>query len=152
LHKSKRIVKADRDSLRTKGPNLKKGHLLVGVIGLIIFVLTGQYMHWHFNHLQGMADGPRLMYRTAHIYILWVALLNLVLGLYVQPLENKIRRRIQQAGSLAIMISAVFVSISFFTDSENVTFWRGWARMGIYLALAGSVFNSTAVAKRLWRD
>jgi hypothetical protein len=130
---------------------LKKGHLIVCAIGLIIFVLTGQYMHWHFNHLEGMADGPRLMYRTAHIYILWAALLNLVLGLYVHPAENNLRRRIQQVGSLAIMISAVFVTISFFMDSQNVTFWRGWARLGIYLALAGSVLHSVAVAKCAWR-
>ncbi len=130
---------------------MKKGHLIVGAIGLIAFVLTGQYMHWHFNHLQGMADGPRLMYRTAHIYILWAALLNLVLGLYVQPMENKVRRRIQQAGSLAIMISVALVAISFFTDSQNVTLWRGWARMGIYLALAGAALHAAAVAKRLWR-
>jgi FtsH-binding integral membrane protein len=127
---------------------LKKGLLIIGVTGLIVFVLTGQYMHWHFNHLQGMADGPRLMYRTAHIYILWATLLNLVLGLYVKPEENNMRKRIQQAGSLAIMVSLGLVTISFFTDSQNVTLWRGWARMGIYLALAGSVFHAAAVARR----
>jgi hypothetical protein len=136
--------------LRTKGADLKKGHLIIGLIGLIVFVLTGQYMHWHFNHMEAMADGPRLMYRTAHIYILWAALLNLVLGLYVQPTEGTMRRRIQQAGSVAIMISAVLVTISFFTDSQNVTLWRGWARIGIYLALAGSACHSAAVAKRPW--
>jgi hypothetical protein len=145
------IVKTDGDTLQKKGADLKKGNLIVGAIGLIIFVLTGQYMHWHFNHLEGMADGPRLMYRTAHIYILWAALLNLVLGLYVQPAENKIRGRMQQVGSLAIMICALFVTISFFTDSQNVTFWRGWARIGIYFALAGSILHSAAVAKWTWR-
>jgi hypothetical protein len=131
---------------------LKKGHFIIGVLGLIVFVLTGQYMHWHFNHLVGMPDGPRLMYRTSHIYILWAALLNLVLGLYVLPVENNMRRRLQQAGSLAIMISLLLVSISFFADSQNVTLWRGWARMGIYLALAGVMLQAGAVAIGLRRN
>ncbi|HXD32542.1 MAG TPA: hypothetical protein VN643_15580 [Pyrinomonadaceae bacterium] len=48
---------------------MKRFHLIFGLLVLVIFALTGQYMHRYLNHLEGMADGLRMMYRTRHIFI-----------------------------------------------------------------------------------
>ena len=61
---------------------MKRFHLIFGFVVIIIFLLTGQYMDKFLQHLEGMADGPRMMYRTRHIYILLSGLLNLAIGTY----------------------------------------------------------------------
>jgi hypothetical protein len=124
---------------------MKTAHLAFGLLGLVAFVLTGQYMHWQFDHLHGMADGPRMMFRTAHIYGLWAALLNLVLGLYLVPLRGKLPRLTQNAGSAAILACLICVTISFFTESQNSELRRAWTAIGLYLALAGGVLHGAAV-------
>ncbi len=58
-------------------------HLLFGILGLVAFLFTGQFMDRRLDHLVGMPDGPRALYRSGHIYILFSALLNLLLVLYV---------------------------------------------------------------------
>ena len=61
---------------------MKKFHLVFGVLVIIVFVLTGQYMDRYHEHLRGMADGPRMLFRSRHIFILLSGLLHLGLGAY----------------------------------------------------------------------
>lgn len=61
---------------------MKRIHLIFGVFVVVAFLLTGQYMDKYHNHLVGVPDGPRLLYRTRHIFILLASLLNLGLGAY----------------------------------------------------------------------
>ena len=46
-------------------------HLIFGVFIVVVFLLTGQYMHVYLNHMVGVPDGLRLLYRTRHIFILF---------------------------------------------------------------------------------
>jgi hypothetical protein len=117
--------------------NLRGVHLVAGLLGLIAFVLTGQYMELTFAHLRGMPDAPRLMYRSAHIYILYVALLNLLLGCYFRPLAGTAAQRMQLIGSLLVLIVPVLLLVSFFAESHNNPLSRPIAVIGIYLSLAG---------------
>lgn len=65
---------------------LKKIHLWIGIIGLIVFALSGQYFLIYLGGLKEMADVPRLLLRTSHIYLFLASALNLALGLYyLQP-------------------------------------------------------------------
>src|SRR5687768_12391459 len=61
---------------------MKRFHLIFGGVVILIFILTGQYMDKFLQHLVGMPDGPRMLYRTRHIYILLSGLLNLGIGTY----------------------------------------------------------------------
>ena len=117
--------------------SLRGVHLVAGLLGLIAFVLTGQYMELAFSHLNGMPDAPRLMFRSAHIYTLYGALLNLVLGSYFRPLLGRTARRMQMIGSLAVLIVPVLLLVSFFVESHNNPLSRPVAVIGIYLSLAG---------------
>lgn len=56
-------------------------HFWIGVGGMCVFALTGQYMDRVLDHLVGMSDGPRMLYRSAHIYILLASMMNLIYGI-----------------------------------------------------------------------
>lgn len=60
-------------------------HLVVGLVGVVGFIATGQYMDLAHDHLRGMDDARRLLFRSTHIYLLFGALVNLALGLYLRP-------------------------------------------------------------------
>src|SRR5688572_17920989 len=71
---------------------VKRFHLVFGLVVLIVFLLTGQYMDRYHNHLEFMADGPRLLYRTRHIFILMSGLLHLGIGTYFSFQPTATRR------------------------------------------------------------
>ncbi len=122
-------------------------HLVIGALGFAAFVLTGQYMHWVHGHLHGMADGPRLLYRTSHIYLLWSSLLNVLLGCYLNPFRNRSLRLVQSIAGLAILVGPFLLATSFFVESNNPSLARPITRLAIYLALAGGVLHALAT---LW--
>jgi MFS-type transporter involved in bile tolerance (Atg22 family) len=109
---------------------------IVGVAALVGFVLSGQYMDRVQGHLVGMADGPRLLYRSAHIYWLFAALLNLVLGAYLELAPAGWPRRVQQAASAVLLVVPGFFVAAFAAEPHLSGLARPWARPGIYLSLA----------------
>lgn len=123
-------------------------HLVGGVAGLVLFVVSGAYMHFVHDHLSAMADGPRLMYRTAHIYLLWAALLNLGLGAYLTPATGALGRRLQAIGTAATLLAPLCIAVSFLWESEIPSLVRPWARNGIYLAAAGTILHVLAAHGR----
>lgn len=123
---------------------LRRLHLIVGLAGLVAFLLTGQYMHWAHAHLQGMADGPRLIYRSSHIYLLWASLLNLGYGCYAHRVSGAGATIAQAAGSLALVIGPVMLGWSFFYETYNHDLERPVGRLAIYLALAGTALHVIA--------
>jgi hypothetical protein len=81
----------------------EKFHLIFGLVVVIVFILTGQYMEYVHNRL--LPDGARMLYRSRHIYILLAGLLNLVLGTYLVPLPRGWRRTLQLIGSILIILA-----------------------------------------------
>ncbi len=66
-----------------------------------------------------MPDGPRALYRSGHIYLLFSALLNVALGLYVTPWAKGPRRRWQAMGSSVIMLAPAFFLFGFFVETPR---------------------------------
>src|SRR5258706_13970686 len=66
--------------------NLRRAHLIAGVLALLAFVLTGQYMKYVYAHSDAIEGVTRWMFRSAYIYVLYGTLMNLTLGLYLRPL------------------------------------------------------------------
>jgi hypothetical protein len=120
---------------------LRRLHLIVGLAALIGFLLTGQYMDLRHAHLVGMADAPRMLHRSAHIYLLLAALLNLALGLYLRLESVPWRRGLQVAGSVLILATPFLFAIAFFREPWLADLVRPWARPGIYLSLAGGLMH-----------
>jgi hypothetical protein len=56
---------------------MRRFHQIFGLLIILVFLLTGQYMDVYRNHMVGVEDGPRMLYRTRHIFILLTGLLHL---------------------------------------------------------------------------
>jgi hypothetical protein len=115
---------------------LRRLHLTFGGAGLIVFLLTGQYMHWVL-HLSGMTEAPRLFVRSAHVYLLWASLLNLSLGCYLHDHQVGFRRHLQSVASFGILASPCLLAVSFFMERYDPHLTRPLAHLGIYVAAAG---------------
>ncbi len=116
---------------------LKKIHLFGGILMVIIFILTGQYMHHKYNHLQDMDLMNRALFRAGHLYILLFGLINASLGAYYRISQNKFIRRIQLFGSLLIIASSILIIYSFFTELPTEQMDAALSRFSLYIILAG---------------
>ena len=120
---------------------MKKAHLIFGVLIVVGFLLTGQYMDKYYNHLDGMADGPRLLYRTRHIFILLAGLLNLGIGAYFTYRIQPWRRTLQLLGSLLIFVASFLFLIAFFYEPNLSDLHTPLSHWGTYTIAAGAVFH-----------
>ena len=64
--------------------HLKKVHLIVGLIALVIFPLTGGYMRIYLTDEFAASDRLRFSMRANHIYILFSSLIHISLGSYLR--------------------------------------------------------------------
>lgn len=116
---------------------LRNLHLTLGAAGFVAFLLTGQYMQWVHEALVGMPDGPRLFFRSAHIYLLWSSLLNLMLACYLNRLTSGVARYMQVLGSVCILAGPVLLCGSFFLEQYNADLLRPVGHSAIFLAVGG---------------
>lgn len=110
---------------------MKRIHYWIGVLGIIAFVLTGQYMDIYHNHLIDMEDGPRMLYRSSHIYFLLASIINLATSFNYAVIEGKLRY-LQHIASLLILLSPVLLLIGFFIEPGLSDLHRPYSRTGIY--------------------
>ena len=120
---------------------MKKAHLTFGILIVVAFLLTGQYMDKFYNHLHGMADGPRLLYRTRHIFILLAGLLNLGIGAYFTYRTERWGRTMQLLGSLLIFTGPVLFLIAFFYEPNLGTLRTPLSHWGTYTIATGAVLH-----------
>ncbi|HEU4432032.1 MAG TPA: hypothetical protein VFR51_01465 [Pyrinomonadaceae bacterium] len=95
---------------------MKRFHLIFGLTVLVVFLLTGQYMDRVHYHLMYMPDGPRMLYRTRHIFILMSGLLHVGIGTYFISRPTRVRRALQITGSILITVATVLFTIAFFYE------------------------------------
>jgi hypothetical protein len=120
---------------------MKLLHLIFGLLVLVVFLLTGQYMHRYYNHLVGMSDGPRLLYRTRHIFILLAGLLNLGLGIYFSYRRELWRKLLQLSGSILIMLASLLFIAGFFYEPTLDNLYTPLSHWGTYTIVAGTLFH-----------
>ena len=105
------------------------------------FLLTGQYMDKYYNHLVGLPDGPRLLYRTRHIFILLAGLLNLGIGAYFTYRIQTWRRTMQLLGSLLIFVASFLFLIAFFYEPGLSDLHTPLSHWGTYTIAAGALLH-----------
>jgi hypothetical protein len=115
-------------------------HLTVGILGVIGFLASGQYMDKVHDHLQGMEDARRLLFRSTHIYLLFGALVNLALGMYLTPVQGW-RRWGRLVGSLLVLATPFLVAAGFFVEPWLTGLERPYSRPAIYGCLFGMVLH-----------
>jgi len=128
---------------------LKRFHLIFGLLLFVVFVLTGQYMDRVLHHLQGMPDGPRMLYRSRHIYILLTALLHLGIGSYIQYQADTLRRMLQWFGSMLITIAALLFLVGFFYEPSLSGLYAPVTKKGIYLIAVGVLLHLLSTVRSL---
>src|SRR5260370_27112274 len=78
---------------------MKLAHRVFGVAFVAMFLATGAYMWAHFPSAYQEDAGMRMMFRSAHVFILLSALLNLLAGAHLRTRTARWRRLIQGLGS-----------------------------------------------------
>ena len=115
-------------------------HLAVGIAGVIGFLGTGQYMDRVHDHLRGMDDARRLLFRSTHIYLLFGSLVNLGLGLYLRPAAGW-RRWVRAVGSLLVLTTPFFAAAGFFTEPWLSDLQRPYSSPAAFGCLAGMLLH-----------
>jgi hypothetical protein len=114
---------------------------MFGVAVFIVFLLTGQYMDRYFHHLVGMPDGPRLLYRTRHIFILFSGLLNVGIGVYLVQRPKGWQRILQLLGSILITLASLLLILAFFYDTTRGDLRAPLSHWAIYAIAVGTLFH-----------
>lgn len=128
---------------------MRRAHFILGVIMVIAFVLTGQYMDRVHDHLVGMPDGPRMLYRTRHIFILLTGLLHLGLGAYLTPRRVALGRIGQRFGSALITVASGLFVVAFFREPQLADLETPLSHWAAYAVLAGVLLHvASAVGDR----
>ncbi len=122
---------------------MRRTHLIIGLLGVIAFVITGQVMGHHNPRMQYLTADVRMMYVSRHIYLLGAALVNLVLGLYLQVSSPGWRRVLQGIGSLLIVLSAVSLLTAFMQEPALGLAGRSWRSSFGLISLFAGVMTHT---------
>jgi hypothetical protein len=117
-------------------------HRVVGFAFVVVFLGTGLWMRASFPAAHQGLHGMRMMFRSAHVYILLAALLNLLVAAHWRPQEQPWRRWLQQAGSVALAVIPVMFTIAFFVEPAPERLDRPWCLVGVVLALSGTAFHT----------
>jgi hypothetical protein len=112
-------------------------HLIFGILLFIVFTVTGRFMRVDFPDKDAIAPELRVLMRSRHIYILFSALIHLVLGVYLRMSADTRLRILQYAGSLILVASSVYLVWAFITETYTLQHFSDLSRNGIYAALAG---------------
>lgn len=137
---------------------LQRLHLLVGLATVIMFLLTGQYLDIRYDHLRGMDDATRLLFRSTHIYLLFSGLLNLALGLYMTGESGSGRERagdtapggdlLRAIGSVPILIGPLLFLAGFLREPFLGGLARPFSTPALYATLAGMALHWLASLRR----
>lgn len=117
---------------------LGKIHFFLGILIVIVFLLTGQYMHHNFDHLQGMESMNRALFRAGHLYILLFGLIHVAMGTYYQPKKKSLLEKLQWLGSLLMFAGTFLVVYGFFTELPSEGIERPLTRYSLYLIFGGT--------------
>lgn len=89
---------------------MRRLHLLAGLLGALVFVLSGQVVRLHHPPTRSVEAGHRMMYMSRHVYILGNALVNLALGVYLILEHPGWGRNFQVLGSVLNLLSLVLLT------------------------------------------
>ena len=126
---------------------MKRFHLIFGLVVLVVFLLTGQYMDRFHEHLQHTPDGPRMLYRTRHIFILMSGLLHLGIGSYFSYRVQTWQRALQYLGSALITIAPVLITIAFFYAPHLQGLYAPLSKRGIIMLAVGALLHVVSGVK-----
>ena len=112
-------------------------HLVFGLVLFVVFTQTGTFMRVDFPDKEAIPQELRLLMRSRHIYILFSALIHLVLGIYFATRPETGRRILQYSGSAILFVSSILLFWAFVVETYTLQHFSDISRFGIYTSLAG---------------
>ena len=126
---------------------LRRIHLVVGIAAIVAFLPSGQLLSRLHPTIEQLPGDMRMMYVSRHIYLLAGALVNAVLGLYLQLQPPRWRRVMQIIGSILILISVLLLSVAFLAEPPLGMAGRGWrSLLGMVALFVGVMTHLVASA------
>ena len=117
---------------------MKRLHLIFGVLVVVGFLLTGQYMDFQEPRVRELTDeGTRMMFRSRHIYLLLAGLVNLGVGAYFTYHGARWRRTLQIAGSVLIILAPLLMTAAFFYEPTLKGLQRTFTQPAVVALFAG---------------
>lgn len=126
---------------------MRIAHRVFGFVFLAVFLGTGVYMRVRFPDAFRGDAGMRMMFRSAHIYLLFGALLNLLLGVYL-VVDTGWRGVTQWIGSACLLGSPLLFAIAFFAEPAPGVVERPIAAPGVLLAALGVAAHVISTSAR----
>jgi len=119
-------------------------HLFFGLALFVVFAITGSYMRADFPDKDLITPELRLLMRSRHIYILFSALMHILLGIYFRPDPRGLLRTIQYLGSAVLIVASVVLVWAFVAETYAYAAFSDLSRNGIYLSLGGVAIHFIA--------
>ena len=123
-------------------------HLIVGWVGVVAFLVSGQYMDLRLDHLRGMDDATRLLFRSTHIYLLFTSLLNVAVGFGLSREPTRWWRWVRCLGSTLILAGPFLTGAAFLTEPWLSGLERPYSRLAVYGSLTGMLLHLLASVGR----
>ena len=127
---------------------MKLLHQTIGIMVVIIFLLTGQYLDFYYPHMEGVSDGMRMLFRSRHIYILLAGLLNICIGTYFSYRKERWRRTLQLTGSILVLVAPFLLLAAFFYEPPRANLQRTFTLPAIVALLAGTLLHLLSGARQ----
>jgi len=106
--------------------------------------------HVH-SALQGLDDGPRMLYRSAHIYFLLVSISNLLVGVYLEPKSLRPPKWLQFIISALLLLAPAFILAGFFIEPQLDELSRPYNKAGLFALFAVAILVIIAELVYKWR-
>ena len=116
---------------------MKWFHLIFGIAVFIVFTQTGSLMRADFPDKDAIPQDLRLLMRSRHIYILFAALIHIVLGVYLQLRQEIVLRVLQLLGSIVITIGSILLVYAWYVETYEFQHFSDLSRNGIYVTALG---------------
>ena len=120
---------------------MKLLHQITGILVVVIFLLTGQYLDFYYPHMDGVSDGVRMMFRSRHIYILLAGLLNIGIGVYFSYHKKFWRKILQLTGSSMLLVAPLLLTAAFFYEPTHGHLQRPFTLPAIVALLSGTLLH-----------
>lgn len=132
---------------------LRYFHIVFGILLFIVFLITGQYMTADFPDKDAIPQDLRLLMRSRHIYILFSALIHVVLGVYLTVQQAAWQKALQGSGSVILTLSSLLFIWAFVAETYTQQHFTDISRYDIYASLAGvivHIFGGVSIGKHEW--
>ena len=127
---------------------MRLAHRISGIAGVVVFLLTGQYLLFRYPDMDWLDTGTRMLLRSRHLYILLAALVNVGIGLYFQASEKPRRRAMQKIGSALVIVAPWMLTAAFFYEPGRGILHTPLSHWALYLLFAGMMLHILSRAQR----